>query len=398
MDGASVVQTRSDAQAPRNEPCDTCDEAVLARRASRYPVAVTSAIDSRPAADGSFRTLLFASWAACVFVSALGTLPNFAYPEYVLYRVLLTIACLACSLPLLVVCRWLYSHTSIGRALAVALTLAYVLAYLCAVGSEAFERWLSQPDPNVKSMWFESLSGAIGAWALLGGIVGLYFGFRYYTAAQEARERLIAATALAREAELRALRYQIQPHFIFNTLNAISTLVYTHKTESATRMIARFGDFLRLTLDADVTRAVSVAEELELTLGYLDIERVRLGDRLDVHQDVDPRALDLAMPPLLLQPLVENAIRHGIAPTSRACRLDIAIRRDGNRLVLSVTNDGADLVEPSRRGVGLGNVAGRLHYLYGSDWRLDLSRPAGGGCTTHVELPARPFVAREGEP
>ena len=380
-------------QAPRNEPCRARDEALRERGATGYPAAVNTPTAPRENPDRSFATLLVASWGACVLVSALGTLPNFAYPTYVLYRVVLTIACLACSLPLLIVCRWLYAHAAIGRALAAALTFAYVLAYLSAVGSEQFERWLDPPGMTAKSIWFESLSGAIGAWALLGGIVGLYFGFRYYTAAQEAREHLIAATALAREAELRALRYQIQPHFVFNTLNAISTLVYTQQTADATRMIARFGDFLRLTLDADVTREVSVAEELELTLGYLDIERVRLGDRLDVRPDVDPASLDLGMPPLLLQPLVENAIRHGIAPSRRACRLDIAIRRDGERLVLTVANDGADLVEPVRYGVGLSNVAGRLRHLYDDDFRLVLSRPPGGGCAARVELPARPIAA-----
>ena len=354
----------------------------------------------RRTTDRSFWPLLLASWGACVLVSALGILPSLAYPTYALYRVALTVCCLASSLPLLLACRWLWTHASINRAVAGAIALAYGLAYLCAVAAEQFERELSPANEMFdKSVWFSSLSGAISPWGLLCGTVALYFGYRYHTAAQEARERLIAATALAREAELRALRYQIQPHFIFNTLNAISTLVYTQQTAHATRMIARFGDFLRMTLDADVSREVTVAEELALTMGYLDIERVRLGERLDVHQDVDPQALDLGMPPLLLQPLVENAIRHGIAPSTRACRLDIVIRRDPKRLLLRVSNNGIDLVEAtnseSRYGVGLSNVAGRLRHLYGDDWQLKISRPPHGGCAVWVDLPARSLAEPE---
>lgn len=350
------------------------------------------------ASERGFRSLQMAGWAACVAVSALGTLPNLDYPSYVLYRAFVTLACLLCTLPLMALCRRLWRRASIARtALAVALS-AYALAYACAVGAEGLMRSFAPAGPPpAASVWFAALTGAIAPWALLCAWAVLYFGYRYHWAERAAGERLATATALAREAELRALHYQIQPHFMFNTLNAISTLVYTRRNDDATRMLARFGDFLRMTLDADASREVRVAEELQLTLAYLEIERVRLGDRLQLRQVVDAAALDLAVPPLLLQPLVENAIRHGIAPQEAAAMLEIGVTRSTARLHLRVRNDGIDLspgFDADHFGVGLANIAARLRFLYGDDCSLRLHRPPEGGCEAVVDMPARSWASR----
>jgi two-component system sensor histidine kinase AlgZ len=348
------------------------------------------------ASERGFRSLQMAGWAACVAVSALGTLPNLDYPSYVLYRAVVTLACLLCTLPLMALCRHLWRRASIARtALAVALS-AYALAYACAVVAEGLMRaFAAAGAPPAASVWFAALTGAIAPWALLCAWAVLYFGYRYHWAERAAGERLATATALAREAELRALHYQIQPHFMFNTLNAISTLVYTRRNDDATRMLARFGDFLRMTLDADASREVRVAEELQLTLAYLEIERVRLGDRLQLRQAVDATALDLAVPPLLLQPLVENAIRHGIAPQEAAAVLEIGVTCSAGRLCLRVRNDGIDLspaFDAGHYGVGLANIAARLRVLYGEDCSLTLHRPSSGGCEAVVDLPARSWT------
>jgi len=350
------------------------------------------------ASERGFRSLQMAGWAACVAVSALGTLPNLSYPSYVLYRAFVTLACLLCTLPLMALCRRLWRRASIARtAFAVALS-AYLLGYACAVGAEALMRAFAPVGaPPAASVWFAALTGAIAPWALLCAWAVLYFGYRYHWAERAAGERLATATALAREAELRALHYQIQPHFMFNTLNAISTLVYTRRNDDATRMLARFGDFLRLTLDADASREVRVADELQLTLAYLEIERARLGERLQLRQHVDAVALDLAVPPLLLQPLVENAIRHGIAPQEALAVLEITVTVSGGRLRLCVRNDGVDLspaFEASHYGMGLANIAARLRFLYGEACSLTMLRPPGGGCEAVVDLPARPWTSR----
>lgn len=342
--------------------------------------------------------LQMAAWAVCVLVSALATLPNLAYPAYVLYRVVLTLVCLLATLPLMWTCRWLWPQARLARSAAIVMLLAYLLGYACAVVAEWSMRQFAAADApaSQSSIAFAALTGALSPWALLCAWALMYFGYCYYDAERLARARLGEATALAREAELRALRYQIQPHFMFNTLNAISTLVYTRHNDAAMQMLTRFGDFLRLTLDVDAAEEVSVAEELQLALAYAGIEQARLGERLQLSTQIDPAALDLAMPPLLLQPLVENAIRHGIAPVPDAVQLQIVIRCDAARLRLVVRNGGLDLVTVDGHvphGVGLANVTARLRQLYAEDWRLELQRPATGGCEVIVELPARRLAA-----
>jgi len=219
----------------------------------------------------------------------------------------------------------------------------------------------------------------------------LYIGIKYYQDVQTERERALAAEGLAHEARLQALRYQINPHFLFNTLNAISTLVAEHKNRDAERMIARLSDFLRLTLESDGTPEVPLAEEMAFVRQYLDIQQIRFGDRLTVVDDVDAETLSARVPPLILQPLVENAVRHAIMPREAGGRLTIEARRVDDRLHLRVADDGpgppdADALAQSS-GVGLANVQQRLDALYGDDHRFRLDRADGGGCVISIALP-----------
>ncbi len=219
----------------------------------------------------------------------------------------------------------------------------------------------------------------------------LYIGIKYYQDVQTERERALAAEGLAHEARLRALRYQINPHFLFNTLNAISTLVVEHKNRDAERMIARLSDFLRLTLECDGTPEVPLAEEMAFVRQYLDIQQIRFGDRLTVTNDVDAETLSARVPPLILQPLVENAVRHAIMPREAGGHLTLEARRVDDRLHLRVADDGpgppdADALAQSS-GVGLANVQQRLETLYSDDHRFQLDRADGGGCVVSIALP-----------
>jgi signal transduction histidine kinase len=219
----------------------------------------------------------------------------------------------------------------------------------------------------------------------------LYIGIKYYQDVQTERERALAAEGLAHEARLRALRYQINPHFLFNTLNAISTLVVEHKNRDAERMIARLSDFLRLTLECDGTPEVPLAEEMAFVRQYLDIQQIRFGDRLTVTNDVDAETLSARVPPLILQPLVENAVRHAIMPRETGGHLTLEARRVDDRLHLRVADDGpgppdADALAQSS-GVGLANVQQRLETLYSDDHRFQLDRADGGGCVVSIALP-----------
>jgi sensor histidine kinase YesM len=228
-------------------------------------------------------------------------------------------------------------------------------------------------------------------YALLLGIAHLGLYYRRY------REREQAAEQLARgltEARLQALKMQLQPHFLFNTLNAISALIPAD-AKPARRMLARLGDLLRATLEHEETQEVTLREELAFLEPYLEIEQARLEDRLTVVMNIAPETLDARVPHLLLQPLVENAIRHGIAARIEPGRVEISASRgpDDRYLQLEITDDGrgvdrnADV--STRRGVGLTNIRSRLEQLYGREHRFTLLNQAAGGVLVRISLPFR---------
>src|SRR5947209_3930863 len=195
----------------------------------------------------------------------------------------------------------------------------------------------------------------------------------------------------ASQAQLQALKMQLHPHFLFNALHAISALVHKDP-EAADKMIARLGDFLRLTLDASATQEVPLRRELEFLDCYLEIERVRFNDRLTTSIEVDPRVLDCRVPNLILQPLVENAIRYGVSQRAAPGHVRVRAERRGDALRLEVSDDGAGLsTAPSSRatkgGVGLSNTRARLRQLYGAAYRFELADDPRGGATATIEIP-----------
>jgi LytS/YehU family sensor histidine kinase len=190
-------------------------------------------------------------------------------------------------------------------------------------------------------------------------------------------------------AELHALKLQLQPHFLFNTLNTISTYVRADPN-IAQRMITRLSDLLRRVLDSEGVEEVTLREELELVGAYLDIEQVRFEDRLRVEWRIDPEALCACVPHLVLQPIVENAIRHGIAPQSREGRLQIDARRRDSSLELAVRDNGAGMCTSNGSGGrGLANTRDRLRQLYGDRQSVRVVTPPDGGCTVELTVPFR---------
>jgi two-component system, LytTR family, sensor kinase len=194
------------------------------------------------------------------------------------------------------------------------------------------------------------------------------------------------------QARLDALKMQLQPHFLFNTLNAVSALLHKDP-DAADRMIARLGDFLRMTLENDGGHEVSLAEEMTFLNCYLGIEKVRFEDRLTTRVDAGPDVLPALVPNLILQPIVENAIRHGVGRTMGPGRIEIAAVRQNGRLRLQVKDNGAGWTPPvhggDTSGVGIANTRRRLTQLYGRDHRLEFAGAAGEGCTVTLELPFR---------
>ena len=229
------------------------------------------------------------------------------------------------------------------------------------------------------------------------GIYGLILLFnqvlRYYRRLREGELRASQLETQLTQAQLQALKMQLQPHFLFNTLHSISALVH-RDPETADRMIARLGDFLRLTLENSGAQEVSLQKELEFLRCYLDIERVRFQDRLTTSLDVEPRALDTPVPNLILQPIVENALRHGVAQRSTPGRVEISAKRENGSLRIQVRDNGPGLSAITksngkiREGLGLSNTRARLAQLYGAAHRFELSNAPGGGLVVTLEIPA----------
>lgn len=229
----------------------------------------------------------------------------------------------------------------------------------------------------------DAFSSNLGLYAiLLGGVYcAAYYG-RY-------RERELAASRLQGQlahAQLQALRMQLNPHFLFNALNSISMLVRGGRNDEAVRMLAGLGDLLRGVLEENRPNEVPLRDELDFLRRYLAIEQIRAG-RLEVRMEVAPELMDACVPNLILQPIVENAIRHGIAKSSAAGLVEIGAWRENGSLLLSVRDDGPGLAADGREGVGLSNTRARLARMYGDAHRLELSNAEGGGARVTLRLP-----------
>lgn len=217
-------------------------------------------------------------------------------------------------------------------------------------------------------------------------MLGVEHALRYFVEAREREAQAARLEAQLAEARMGALRTQLQPHFLLNSLNAITVIVRDRDTATATRMLEQLGDMLRRVMRPDRPQEVPLSEELEFVRQYLAIETVRFSDRLAPAFDVDPAVLSAAVPEFLLQPLVENAVRHGLARRMEATVLRIEAHREENELVLAVTDDGPGPDGPAE-GLGLGATRERLATLYGGRARLELSRTAEGGARVEVRLP-----------
>ena len=245
---------------------------------------------------------------------------------------------------------------------------------------------------------------------LLGAWSALYFAINYFLQVEEQADRLERLEAQATSAQLAMLRYQLNPHFLFNTLNSISTLVLLKQTEPANAMLTRLSSFLRHTLISQPGGQVTVAQEVETLKLYLDIERMRFEERLRTLFRIDPAAASARIPSLLLQPVVENAIKYAVSPQEEGARISLTAQVLGNRLRLIVADTGPGL-QPrggagggdsggDRRpdlppgatstGVGLTNIRNRLAQAYGEDHRFEIHSPPDGGFTVTIELPYEP--------
>ena len=219
-------------------------------------------------------------------------------------------------------------------------------------------------------------------------LLGIEHALAYMVQARERETLAVRLTAQLAEARLGALRMQLNPHFLFNSLNAITVLVRDQNTAAASRMLELLSDVLRRVLRAEGSPEAPLSAELDFLEHYLAIEQVRFSDRLQTRIEVDAAIRRAAVPQFILQPLVENAIRHGISRRTDAGLLEITAHRDGDTLVLTVRDNGPGLRPTAPpRGVGLANTRGRLAALYGDRASLEVANAAGGGALVTIRLP-----------
>jgi two-component system LytT family sensor kinase len=222
----------------------------------------------------------------------------------------------------------------------------------------------------------------------------LYFIFKYYLLLQEEKEKSLRSEALAHQAQLLMLRYQLNPHFLFNTLNAISTLVLSNATAQANEMVIKLSNFLRYSLDHSPLDKVTLAHELETSRLYLDIEKVRFADRLRIEVDVDSEAQAAYVPTMILQPLIENSIKYAISQSIDGGVIRISSHKSNENLVLIVTDDGPGIEGETTKdalvlskGVGISNIRNRLDEIYSGDYEFTFSDAEPSGLKVTVVIP-----------
>jgi two-component system LytT family sensor kinase len=352
-------------------------------------------IFERPVATASlFWLLQAAGWVGFGAFMFVWGLSHLTFTEAVANKVILVATGIAASLVLRGVFRrarrrnWTARRTALATATAVAvLSIAWTEFHLQLYAIWSASRTGQSPDWT----WIGLYPGTLLTnFLVLGGWSLGYLGVHGWISLRQERERARVAEAQAREARLRALRSQLEPHFLFNALNGVSTLVAEGRASDAQRAIAALAEFLRRTMDAGSTPEVPVADEIELVRGYLRIQSVRFGDRLRSTIDLAPNVSDALVPVLILQPIVENAVEHGVLARERGGAIAVSVRSDGSDIELRVTDDGPGIPEGhGRKGVGLANTLERLRELYADAASLSLETTEGGGTTAVIRLPLR---------
>jgi len=327
-------------------------------------------------------------------------------PSYAAYVALITVCGMIISFPLRYVYRFLWNRAIWIQGIGLLGGSALVGYIWIKIRSYIYMDWIE----NTKDMeaWAEKMGEAAEIYSKMsfvesyyGAITtmltwsALYFAIKSYRIFQEVREGALKSAAMAHEAQLKMLRYQLNPHFLFNTLNAISTLVLEKNTELANRMVTKLSSFLRYSLDNDPMQKITLEQELQALQLYLDIEKVRFEERLSLEVDIEEAAKDALIPSLLLQPLVENAIKYGIARAEGGGHLKISAKVFAGDLLMEVSDDGpgCELVDnniPDAKGVGLRNTRERLATLYGSEHSIKLSQTDPHGLTICIRIPFMP--------
>ena len=336
-----------------------------------------------------FWFLNIAGWTGYTLAAWLGALAHEKPESYFAVIIATAIVGFLATIPLRYFYRAMWS-----RSFVVLGVIALVVCYIIGL----FWRWVHNVlyYDWVKNNWqpehlLDYVGGVMGSFYIMLCWSGLYFGIKYYQQLQDQTEQTLKAAAAAHQAQLKMLRYQLNPHFLFNTLNAISTLILDGANKTANDAVTRLSDFLRYTLDNDPMSRVTLGSELDALDLYLEIEKVRFGDRLIIEKDIDPRAISALVPSLILQPLIENAIKYAISPSEQGGTLRISARVQQGTLALRLSDTGPGLGNGNNgqksTGVGLKNTRERLQQLYGERQAFTLAPNEPSGLVITINIP-----------
>src|SRR5437870_2039991 len=379
----------------------TLDERAPARR--RAPPAETPDIRSpaAPIARGlgvdqpffddknrAFWILQSIGWSGYFFLRTISGFANSKGWMFVVHTLLLTATGYSLTLLMASLFRRLITLRPV-----LTLVLSFAAVVLASTAFSVIEVWSVSTfiNPSFKPEGVEYLGGILLDFSLLAAWTALYYGINYFLLLEDQirqRERL---EGQASSAQLAMLRYQLNPHFLFNTLNSISTLVLLKQTERANAMLARLSSFLRYTLANEPTAKVTLAQEVETLKLYLEIEKMRFEERLRPHFRIEPATIGARLPSLLLQPLIENAIKYAVTPSEHGADIWLTAKREAHAVRIEVADngngDGAECAISPSTGVGLANIRDRLSQAYGAAHRFETKQNDKGGFSVIVEIP-----------
>ncbi len=346
----------------------------------------------------AFWRLQFLGWGGAMLLRAVSSIANAQPWSFLVIVVIATITGFSISLIMSVIYRAVMNRQPVVTWGVTALVLALAVGLYAFIDSWVISLYRAGGDASFAQLF-------VGVFyldlTLLISWTGLYYAINFFLQVEEQNDQLMRLEAQATSAQLAMLRYQLNPHFLFNTLNSISTLVLLKQTEPANAMLSRLSSFLRYTLVNEPTARVTVAQEIETLKLYLDIELMRFEERLRTEFRIDDAVSNALMPSLLLQPLVENAIKYAVSPLEYGAEITIEAQLVGPMLRVTVSDTGPGLqpgTDPSTvfgastdsTGIGLANIRDRLAQAYGENQRFDISNRPEGGFQVVLELPFEP--------
>jgi two-component system, LytTR family, sensor kinase len=337
-----------------------------------------------------FWVLHTGGWLGFAMIQFLGSLLHDLRDIFVVVILLNAYAGWMLTVPLRYIYRRAWNLSPLKIAGVIVLT-SYITAVLWQVIRNV-NYWEIYKHGYKPDFWLYYTQSSVWSFYIILSWSGLYFGIKYYQMLQKEKQNVLQANTLAHQAQLKMLRYQLNPHFLFNTLNAISTLILVKENVTANAMVTKLSEFLRYSLDKDPMKRVSLDNELHALRLYLDIEKVRFEERLQVVLNIAKECQNALVPSMILQPLAENAIKHAIAVQEEGGTITVTVNRFGNDLLLELADDGpgAEIKKGNlhrENGVGLVNTRERLSALYKDNYSLVVSQNEPSGVKVNIRIP-----------